>query len=400
MKILFLCTYPIENPRHGGQLRVRNIVDVYRASGHDVEVRGVLGSEHYEAEVGFLPFPKIDDLNAIISKPFLMEDYAIGRLFAEDTKHYERLVSLIKSQPDAIHVEQPWLYAFARRYIESRKSNIKLVYGSQNIEWQLKRQILSSYIDTDSVSRNVELIKSIELEAINTANAIIAVSQTDHDWIRSRTEAIVVLAPNGVRPWFVTEEGCKQALRIIKGFDYALYCASAHPPNMTGFFDMFSEGFGSLKPDEKLVIVGGAGWAITKDVRLHHSPKLAEKIIVAGVVDQSCLEGLLEGAKCIVLPLTQGGGTNLKTAEALWAGKHIVATSIAMRGFEQYINSNGVHIADDPVSFKRKVRDSMCAETLKLTDEEIAERKDVLWENCLVPLVKLMDNFDLNNGVI
>jgi hypothetical protein len=32
------------------------------------------------------------------------------------------------------------------------------------------------------------------------------------------------------------------------------------------------------------------------------------------------LEGLLDGAQCIVLPLTQGGGTNLKTAEALWSG--------------------------------------------------------------------------------
>lgn len=394
MNILFLCTYPVERPRHGGQLRARNIVDTYGSAGYNVEVIGVLGSDGYEKEKGFLPFPGVKALNLIVPNILYMEDYALGQLFSENLKYYKKLVALIKKEPDVIHVEQPWLYSFARRYISDSKKNIKIIYGSQNIEWQLKQQILSSSIDLETASKDIESIKNLELEAITYADAIICVSESDAEWIRPRTKRPVVVAPNGVNSWLVTEDGRKQALKITQGYKYALYCASAHPPNMTGFFNMFSGGFGSLKPDEKLVIVGGAGEAIAGDIRVHQSAKLAEKIIVAGIVDQPCLNGLLEGAHSIVLPLTQGGGTNLKTAEALWAGKYIVATPTAMRGFEQFMESNGVYIADNSSSFKQILRKTMAKELLSLTDNQINERKTVLWESCLEPLVAVIRKMD------
>lgn len=175
-------------------------------------------------------------------------------------------------------------------------------------------------------------------------------------------------------------------MAIIDSYAYALYCASAHPPNMTGFFDIFGGGFGSLKPDEKLIVAGGAGWAIAGDVRIHQSPKLAEKVVVAGLVSQSCLDGLLDGAHCIVLPLTQGGGTNLKTAEALWSGKYIVATTVAMRGFEDFIDDSAVFVADDPSEFKRNLRHVMGLEPLQLTPADCDKRKRVLWNECLKAL--------------
>ena len=42
---------------------------------------------------------------------------------------------------------------------------------------------------------------------------------------------------------------------------------------MTGFFEMFGGGFGSLAPDQSLVIAGAAGYVIASDVRLHQSAK-------------------------------------------------------------------------------------------------------------------------------
>jgi glycosyltransferase involved in cell wall biosynthesis len=198
------------------------------------------------------------------------------------------------------------------------------------------------------------------------------------------------LAPNGVKPWQLTEDGRKESVTITNGYMYALYCASAHPPNMTGFFNMFSGGFGSLKPDEKLVVAGGAGPAIAGDVRVHQSAKLAERVVVAGLVSQSCLEGLLDGANCIVLPLTQGGGTNLKTAEALWSGKYVVATTVAMRGFERFVGAHGVFIADDPIAFKRTLRQVMGLPPLTLSPVDVEARRTVLWDCCLKPLSGLL----------
>ncbi len=390
MNILTLCTYPIKNPKHGGQLRVRNIVDTYCAEGHGVEVVGVLGSENYESEEGFLPFPGGAELSSFIPNPFLMEDYAIGQLCATDDTFFRRLSGLIKVSPDIIHVEHPWLFAFALRCRDKYFPSAKLVYSSHNVEWMLKKEILKSYQGENFAQAGSALIEAVELNAVRGADAIVCVSEGDVNWTRAQTTAPIVLAPNGVKPWQLSEVGCKEAEAITTGFSYALYCASAHPPNMTGFFNMFGGGFGSLKPDQKLVVAGGAGFAIAGDVRVHRSPKLAEKVIVAGLVSQPCLEGLLEGAHCVVLPLTQGGGTNLKTAEALWSGKHVIATTVAMRGFERFIGAHGVFLADDPITFKRTLRHAMGLPPLLLSPEDVEARRSVLWESCLKQLPGLL----------
>ena len=390
MNILTLCTYPIKNPKHGGQLRVRNIVDTYRTWGHSVEVVGVLGSEHYDSEEGFLDFPGTDQLSRAFPNPFLMEDYALGQLYATDDALYRSLSGLIHDLPDVIHVEQPWLFAFAARYKAEHAPTAKLLYGSQNSEWLLKKEILTTYVVDEAARHGASLIEEVELRAIHEADAVVCVSENDEAWIKSHTVKQVVLAPNGVKAWQPTENGRKEAAALTNGYAYALYCASAHPPNMTGFFDMFSGGFGSLKPDEKLVVAGGAGPAIAGDVRVHQSAKLAGEVVVAGLVSQPCLEGLLDGAHCIVLPLTQGGGTNLKTAEALWSGKHVVATTVAMRGFERFIGAHGVFLADDPITFKRTLRQVMGLPSLTLSPEDVEARRTVLWDSCLKPLSGLL----------
>lgn len=392
LNILILCTYPISEPKHGGQLRVRNIIERYRSEGHRVDVIGVLGSPNYDREEGFVGFPGIDALSRYISNPFLMEDYAIGKCFIDSIKHREGLAKLVKIQPDLVQVEQPWLFSFASSFIKSNAPKANIIYSSHNIEWRLKKEICSSYMDPKVAQHNSDLVKHVELAAISGADAVVCVSEGDADWIRTQTDRPVVIAPNGVKAWQTSLAGHKEASTISKGLGYALYCASAHPPNMTGFFEMLDGVFGSLKPNEKLIVAGGAGMAIASDVRLDQSSKLAEKVVVAGVVSQPCLEGLLDGANCIILPLTQGGGTNLKTAEAIWSDKHIVATSVAMRGFERFIDVNGVHLADDPGTFKRALRKAMASEPLILSEDDLADRRTVLWDACLDPLMKFVSD--------
>ena len=387
MRILILCTYPIGNPRHGGQLRVRSIVDSYREAGHDVDVVGVLGSLEYENEKGFLQFPSVINLSHFIENTYLLEDYAIARLFSEDDSHYSNLANKILNKPDIIQFEHPWLFPFAKRYVDEKNIRPLFIYSAHNVEWILKKEIISTVVDAKLAKGVIEQIKIIEEDAISSSDLISCVSESDYKWISSKTNNKVVLAPNGVHEWKHTEEGCRESLKITGHHRYALYCASSHPPNVTGFFEIFGGGFGSLKPDERLVIAGGAGWSIASDRRVHQSAGLAAKTVVAGVVGQQCLNGLLDLAHCIVLPLTQGGGTNLKTAEALWSGKHVVTTSIAMRGFERFIDDPGVYIADNPIDFKQVLRKVMLKDPLVLTKADVNKRSSVLWGSCLKSLV-------------
>ncbi|AIO66282.1 glycosyltransferase [Burkholderia oklahomensis] len=394
MKILTLSTYPVGTPAHGGQHRVANIVRVLREAGHEVQTAGVLGSDQYAHEEGFCAYPGHEPMRKYIANPLLMEDWAIGRLFADDHDAYSALASLIEPNPDLILIENPWLFDFAKRFVSERKlSKTALVYSSENIESQLRYDIVAQYLTLDDAVKARDLILETELKALREAHGVCGVSQEDLAWMQARTSAKCILAQNGVARRATTAEGLEQANRTAQHRKIALLCGSAHPPNITGFFEMFGAGVGCIAPDESLVLVGGVGPSIVADPRFHRTAGLARATISAGVVSEACLQGLLAVAHTIILPITHGGGTNLKTAEALWAGKNVVATSVAMRGFDAFTKARGVSIADDSRGFVAALREAMAAPPLRLTHEEQAARASVLWDETLRDLVDYVAGF-------
>lgn len=391
MKLLTLTTFPFNEPRHGGQHRVFNIVKKYESLGHSVESVGILGSRIYENQKGFLAIPEQEDLAKQVDDTLFMEDVAIGRMFANSEPHFLSLASQIRSVPDAIHVEHPWLFEFACAYRKSvGKPDMKLIYGSANVEHKLKYSILKPHRSELEASSAAEEVLACELFAIKNADAICCVSQQDMEWTRQFTTAPCVVALNGVSKRDATAAGVQAASRISEHKKFALYCASGHPPNVTGFFDMFSAGLGCIAPDQLLVIAGSAGPSVMSHRLALRTPGLNSRLRAAGEVDEATLQGLLNAAHAIVLPITQGEGTNLKTAEALWAKKYIVATTKAMRGFETFKHAQGLHINDVPSDFLQSLQAVMSADPHEVALQELPSREEVLWERTLVPLTELL----------
>lgn len=64
---------------------------------------------------------------------------------------------------------------------------------------------------------------------------------------------------------------------------------------------------------------------------------------------------LYAAAKIVVIPIIEGAGMPVKTAEALSYGRPIVATSVALRGLEGDVG--GVVVANDPTDFASAIRD-------------------------------------------
>jgi hypothetical protein len=390
MNILTLSTYPIDNPLHGGQHRLHNIVEAYKEAGHAVQAAGVSGSDQYPESPGFVPYPGMTAFTPYIANPFLMDDWAIGELFEKNDQFFKSLADLITPVPDLIHVEQPWLFKFAVRYAKLHPSRkIKLIYGSQNIEHDMKFDIVEMYMGLNSAHSAQEKVLRCETAAISLADGVCCVSQEDLDWTKLKTKAPCVLAFNGVKFRPSTISGVTEANSITGRKKFAVYCGSAHPPNISGFFDIFGEGIGCFSPDERLVIVGGVGSHIFSDPRFSKAAGLTKACISAGTVTEACLQGLLDTAHTFVLPISHGGGTNLKTAEAIWAGKHIVGTTTAFRGFETFKNSTGIAIADERIAFLKALRISMAQPPSVLTSNERTTRKSVLWSETLHPLLEL-----------
>ncbi len=388
MRVLTLSTYSIAVPRHGGQQRLHHIVKAYRAAGHQTRSIGILGSSQLEHEAGFLPCPPVERMSKLISNPFLMEDWAIGQLAAKDDEFHQSLQNEIGEVPDLIHVEQPWLFAFACRYARQLKPRTtKIVYASANVEHELKRRIVSGYMGAAHAEECARVVLQCETEAAAKADLVVATSQSDLAWLKKHTSGEVVLAPNGVPDRPRSMQGINEANSITLHAKTALYCASSHPPNTHGFYDIFGRGIGFLTPNERIVVAGSAGESIKDDPRFKRTPGLAQHFVDAGEVSEECLKGLLETCHAIVLPITQGGGTNLKTAEAIWAGRWVVATPVAMRGFESFSGERGLNVCSDPTLFRETTRKIMGSPPLRLSAEEQLSRRSVLWESTLKLLI-------------
>lgn len=390
-RILTLSTYPIAEPIHGGQHRLVNIIRAFRDAGHEVQSIGVIGSESYPPQEGFEPYPGFDPLTSYIKNPFLMDDWAIGCLFAKDKSYFQSLKKNIKIKFDVIYVEHPWLFEFAKIVRKQLNKNAVLIYGSANVECELKTTILRQYMSDTIAVEYGHLVAMVEKDAISDADYVVCVSQHDLDWITAQGCRNVVLAPNGVSERSVDYGAIAEANGFSQGKKFALYSASAHPPNISGFYDFFGKGIAALSPDQKIIIAGGAGPSIQGDPRFASAGGLGSVCSIAGIVSEPCLAGLLHTAHAIILPISGGGGTNLKTAEALWSGRHIVASTVAFRGFEDFMDAPGVRIADTSTAMLHLLREAMEADPLALSASERERRRSVLWGSTLSALTRLVE---------
>lgn len=395
MRILMMATYPWNIPRHGGQQRMYNIEKALTKAGHDVQSIGVLGSNHYGECDGFVNFPGLDAIEKVIPDLTLMEDWAIGELFSRNSSYFNELFSSVRSKPDVILIANPWLFAAARKFSQRFDTDKpKLWYDCQNIESTLKYEIVKRHLGINAAIDRKNKVLETEVFAIRNSDGLSCVAEEERPWIEQYSSLPVTLAKNGVSNRDINRDSLLSSNEFSSGRKFALYCGSSHPPNIEGFFEMFQEGMGCFAPDQRLVVAGGAGLAIKNAPKFSRIAGLSAIYIDAGEVTEDCLSGLLHTAHAIILPITHGGGTNLKSAEAIWAAKHVVATPVAMRGLEEFTTSPGVNVASNDQDFKRILRDVMLQPHLEVSSAEHVRRKAVLWENTLADLVEIVGDFE------
>lgn len=101
-----------------------------------------------------------------------------------------------------------------------------------------------------------------------------------------------------------------------------------HPPNVAAAERLIHRVFPRVRaklPDTRLTIIGSNPPASLRG-------REAEGITVTGEVPD--VRPFVESAAVVVIPIDRGGGMRVKVAEALAAGKAVVATARAVEGFE------------------------------------------------------------------
>lgn len=382
--------YPIMNPMHGGQLRVRAIYDAYIRNGIDVKYFSVSPVGAYES------FWADDQTFQSSSYDENRADIITGDALYKDSITRNRLIDTIKKyRPNVIQFEQSFGYIGFEKLINETKWFGKIIYSSQNIEFKLKGSILNSKVPKlaeDVVDKVIRQVRVTEKNLVKRADLVIACTDEDATQLRTMGAKNIVVARNGINDkivdkdnlWFwdtnLTNEGINKKI---------LFVGSAHPPNLYGFRDMVGYSLGFLPKTSRLLVVGGVCNLILGDLR--NIPNYIAETFVArvkllGKVSEKDLASLIKLADVIILPITSGGGSNLKTAEAILSCNQIVATRLAFRSFEEYMVLNNVTLTDEPNIFRL----SMISQAKKGKDISQPERdlsQTVTWDYTLQSLL-------------
>lgn len=393
-KVLLLATYSIVEPRHGGQLRTRHIFDEYQKAGIDVDFCGIFPQGVYpEHAASDLQFP--GDLGEQVLETYeeAVYDHLWGLNLANMSEARSQLTRRLQdSDYDFIQVDLLYVWPLVRRCLDELGPGIrrpKLIYSSQNIEHEMKRQVLMLRGAPPWIAdRYGNEVFAIEEDIVKRADVLFAVSEADRDHLNALGDrSDCILAKNGTSLSNLPDEWTDCWRPILPAEPFAVFISSAHLPNAVGFFSLFGQSLAFLPPGRRLVMAGGVTSVIEDDAlykkwaAINNARSMRFK-----VVDDIGIASLRRFGHVFVLPITAGGGSNIKTAEALLTGAYVLGTTTAFRGYENYMDAPGVFIEDDPVAFRRRLLKLLQEDRAKISSDMMAVRRDLLWDTRLAPM--------------
>lgn len=400
-RILIIGTYPIHPAMHGGQKRTSAIIAKYHELGHEVKYVSICTPGNYPRYSASDLRVNDDAMRKTHKLPSpTFTELVTCREAAKDSRIVKKFKSIADSfKPTVVQYEQGYGYEFTRSISEgSGIDGADVIFSSHNVEWAMKRDIaLSEGCTEDDIESYVTAVRDLELELLERSSHAIVVSQADAAVYAEAVSRPVkfTIAHNGINPLHPSqhaEEYWRELYDKEGVTKVAVFVASAHPPNLHGFRALV-DGIGFLPFSYRIVIAGGVADILKQMIKKTSDIQLAtlrNRVILAGRLSEEKLQGLISTADAVILPILEGGGSNLKTAEALVSAKPIVATSHAYRSYEEYKELPNTYIADDPVGFQQAILQALDSPYRERDEEQARAVNKVLWEHCLQPLEQML----------
>lgn len=391
MRVLALGTYPTVKPIHGGQRRVAAFRRFYeedcKSIYHYVCIYDAL---HYsKRDVGSDDWPLIVPPSKV-GLSSLIGDMLSGRQHETDSRTLDHFANVIERvKPDALQLEQPFMWPLAktlRRMYGGQK--LRLIYSSHNVESVLKSEILTSWSVTRDLRRSIcAEIDRIEEDLCREADLIVCVSSRDREhYCQYQSPADVVVVPNGVdRPASRSRYWANGIVsRNFGARRFVMTVGSGYPPNVDGVCHyLVTGGMFCLPPAPSIAVCGGMAAPLFQHPEFRrYVAANSTRVRLFATIDDDNLSALKQSCHGVLLPLRTGGGSNLKTAEALALGKWTVATPTALRGFEAFADAEGVVVAADPASFRRGMQTILQREPIQISAASRASREALYWDRC------------------
>jgi len=386
VSVVGLGTYPLAGVFHGGARRVRAIRTAYqRAALNYIHFAACLGLRRNNrvshggtdivVKIGVPPIPNWQTVSDLLSGVALVTDES---LYARIRK------AVTAAAPAAIQLEQPFMYpVWQRMQTDGAASGAKLIYSAQNLEAALRRETLQRLgMHPSFVDHCVRWIERLESRCLKEAHLVISVSPMLAKQCAAITSTPIIVVANGVdepRPCHRRTDSWRR--RIPEGF--AVTVGSDHAPNVHGFFEtMVDGGMPYVPPRLSIVVCGRMAAALRQhSIYQQHRQTIESRVVLVPDLDDVELASIVEASRFVFVPITYGGGTNLKTAEAIASMKPVLATSQGVRGYEAFFDLRGFHVESTAQGFRRTFSALMQDPAFSRTPEERERCRTQLWQH-------------------
>jgi O-antigen chain-terminating methyltransferase len=349
-RILQLTNYAVENPNHGGKMRAYNIRESLRKH-FNVQTLSIEVAEH-EFIQDFTIGIRAHDLYSLIGDGNL-SDWGSAFYILKNQRTWESVFKIaFEYDPDAILLEQPFLWPIYQKLKEdgALRKDCLLINSTHNNEVELKESIYNKIFSSEEAAQKLSIVKKLESEAAVAADLSIAVSEQDRNYLDSLSpRKKILLYKNGHEGIKTTKKIGDWRDRFANSEKNFVVVGSWHMPNILGLKRLVDAGLLSLDSKKiKLWVFGGMGPGLLSTFSLTLGESSPLEII--GQAPSDDIDSAIMASSGVILPIWDGSGSNLKTAQALLSGKTIIGTNFAFRGLEAYATESGVNITNDPAA--------------------------------------------------
>lgn len=285
-----------------------------------------------------------------------------------------------------IVMEQPFLSEMVRDVVAVEP--IPVIYSSANIEYRLRRELERFAPNRARTPESNRRIRDLEQLSVDLGAAVTAICPTDAELLTQEYGVgSVTVVPNGS----VAAEGALAALRPRQR-RYFAFAGSAYWPNTEGLADVATPSLAFLPPDVRLEVAGSVCGPLSEhpQINLHHGVNFG-RLSLNGFLPMRELIDLMYHSLAVLVPITIGQGSNLKTADALASGAPVILTERAVRGYEDVLDadSEGVTVVESITEFRAAMRAAVEAPT-RTSPVGVPRRQMLTWDQRLQPFLELV----------
>ena len=359
-RVAMFSTYA-PSPLSGGSARLHWTRAVLEQAGSVVS-NIVVNAHTDRAKVGAGDLHVTPQFDTGDATDYMYEELRLGELSAHDERLLSRVHKHINEfRPDILWLEQPFLFPVVERLAVG--SSARLVYSSQNVEYALKieLEVLLGRPRTALLSSLINAVFHVESKAIAAAALVFSICGPDQQRYLDEFSTDSVLLPNGT---IVAESSYNSSSKFAVLFgdphhQFFAVAGSNYLPNTKGLELICQPSLAFLPPDARIAVAGSmSGSALDQMIEGDHRAVNSHRLARFGFLEARDFIQFSLAAPCTILPIFHGGGSNLKTADALAGGGAVIATRKALVGYEDVVSEypDGITVVDSPLGFRDAMR--------------------------------------------